>query len=235
LTALISKIEICYFLTLQLRALKILASKFQTSNPNALKLPPSFYQRQNVVEIAQEVLGKILFTKINGKISAGMIVETEAYSRKEKGCHAFAGKTERNKVMFEKGGVAYVYLCYGIHHLFNIVTNEVGNADAVLIRALQPWQGEELMMQRMNVKSLKKITSGPGKLTKALGIDRSCNGKDLSGSEVWIEDVGQTVSKKDCVASARIGIDYAGKDALLPWRFSIRGNEWVSKGGRGKM
>jgi DNA-3-methyladenine glycosylase len=194
-----------------------------------MKLSVSFYQRQNVVKIAQEVLGKVLFTRINGEVSAGMIVETEAYSSKERGCHAFNGKTERNKIMFEKGGVAYVYLCYGIHHLFNIVTNDAGKADAVLIRALQPWKGEELMMERMKVKSLKRITSGPGKLTKALGIDRDYNGKDLLGNEVWIEDIGEKISKKNCVASARIGIDYAGKDTLLPWRFSVKDNEWVSK------
>jgi DNA-3-methyladenine glycosylase len=194
-----------------------------------MKLSPSFYQRPNVVKIAQEVLGKVLFTQINGEITAGMIVETEAYSSKERGCHAFNGKTERNKVMFEKGGVAYVYLCYGIHHLFNIVTNDLGKADAVLVRALQPWKGEELMMERMKVKSLKRITSGPGKLTKALGIGRDCNGKDLLSNEIWIEDLGEKIPKGNCVASPRIGIDYAGKDALLPWRFSVRGSEWVSR------
>jgi DNA-3-methyladenine glycosylase len=194
-----------------------------------MKLSVSFYQRQNVVKIAQELLGKVLFTRINGETSAGMIVETEAYSSKERGCHAFNGKTNRNKVMFEKGGVAYVYLCYGIHNLFNIVTNDAGKADAVLIRALQPWIGEELMMERMKVKSLKRITSGPGKLTKALGIDRDYNGKDLLGNEIWIEDIDEKISKKNCVASARIGIDYAGKDALLPWRFSVRDSEWVSR------
>lgn len=194
-----------------------------------MKLPLSFYQRQNVVKIAQELLGKVLYTQINGEIAAGMIVETEAYSSKERGCHAFNGKTDRNKIMFEKGGVTYVYLCYGIHHLFNIVTNDVGKADAVLIRALQPWKGEELMMERLKVKSLKRITSGPGKLTKAMGIDRDYNGKSLLSSEVWIEDVSEKISKRNCLASTRIGIDYAGKDALLPWRFSVRGSEWVSK------
>jgi DNA-3-methyladenine glycosylase len=194
-----------------------------------MKLPLSFYQRQNVVKIAQEALGKVLCTRINGEVTAGMIVETEAYSSKEKGCHAYNGKTERNKTMFEEGGVAYVYLCYGIHHLFNIVTNDLGKADAVLIRALKPWKGEELLMERMNVKSLKRITSGPGKLTKALGIDRDYNGKNLLSNEVWIEDLGEKISKGNCVASPRIGIDYAGKDALLPWRFSVKDSEWVSK------
>ncbi len=182
-----------------------------------------------MVKIAKEVLGKVLFTRIDGEVTAGMIVETEAYSDRERGCHAFNGKTQRNEIMFAHGGVAYVYLCYGIHHLFNIVTNNVGRADAVLIRALQPWKGEGLMMERMKVKSLKRITSGPGKLTKALGIDRDYNGKNLLSNEVWIEDVGEKVSPKKMLTSPRIGIDYAGKDALLPWRFSVKDNEWVSK------
>jgi DNA-3-methyladenine glycosylase len=194
-----------------------------------VKLSLSFYQRQNVVKIAQELLGKVLFTKVDDKVVAGMIVETEAYSIIEKGCHAYKGMTERNKAMFEEGGIAYVYLCYGIHQMMNVVTNRAGKADAVLIRALQPWLAEYAMMERVNAPSTKRITSGPGKLTKALGIDRSFNGKDLCGSEIWIEDKGVKLKKGDCSASPRIGIDYAGKDALLPWRFSIKGNEWVSK------
>jgi DNA-3-methyladenine glycosylase len=192
-------------------------------------LPESFYQRKDVTRIARELLGKKLVTNILGIKSSGMIVETEAYSFRERGCHAFDNKkTNRNKVMFEPGGVAYVYLCYGIHHLFNVVTNKSGVADAVLIRALEPTEGEEWMKYRMQVQSIKRITSGPGKLTKALGIDRSFDGKFLTGAEVWIEE-GQRISAQQMVASERIGIDYAGKDALLPWRFSIRDNPWVSK------
>lgn len=192
-------------------------------------LPESFYQRNQVTTIAKQLLGKKLVTNILGRRSAGLIVETEAYSYRERGCHAYDNKmTNRNKVMFEAGGVAYVYLCYGIHHLFNVVTNKCGVADAVLIRALEPDEGEEWMMDRMQVKSLKRITSGPGKLTKALGIDRTFDGKYLNSAEVWIEE-GERVSSRQMVASARIGIDYAGKDAFLPWRFSIRDNAWVSK------
>lgn len=192
-------------------------------------LPESFYQHNQVTMIARQLLGKKLVTNILGRKSAGLIVETEAYSYRERGCHAFNNRmTNRNKVMFESGGVAYVYLCYGIHHLFNVVTNKSGVADAVLIRALEPSDGEEWMMDRMKVKSLRRITSGPGKLTKALGIDRTFDGKDLNSTEVWIEE-GERVSSRLIVASARIGIDYAGKDALLPWRFSIRDNPWVSQ------
>lgn len=192
-------------------------------------LPESFYQRNNVTTVARQLLGKKLVTNIKGKRSAGLIVETEAYSYRERGCHAYDNRmTNRNKVMFEPGGVAYVYLCYGLHHLFNVVTNKGGVADAVLIRALEPDEGEEWMKDRMHVKSSKRITSGPGKLTKALGIDRTFDGKYLNSDEVWIEE-GERVSSHLIIASARIGIDYAGKDALLPWRFSIRDNPWVSK------
>ncbi len=192
-------------------------------------LPESFYQRDNVVTIARELLGKTLYARARRKVTGGMIVETEAYSQKERGCHAFKGKTDRNKIMFNNGGFAYVYLCYGIHNLFNVVTNTEGVADAVLIRALQPLEGEELMMKRMKATSIERITSGPGKLTKALGIDRNFNGKYLLSNDVWLEDNGKIISGKDIAASKRIGIDYAGKDAHLPWRFTIKGNLWVSK------
>ena len=137
-------------------------------------LPDSFYTRPNVTQIARQLLGKKLITNVVGKRSVGIIVETEAYSFRERGCHAYDNRmTNRNRVMFETGGVAYVYLCYGIHHLFNVVTNKQGMADAVLVRALQPVEGEEWMLKRMKATSLKRITSGPGKLTKAMGIDRT--------------------------------------------------------------
>ncbi len=189
----------------------------------------SFFQRKNVVQIAKELLGKTIATEIYGQVTSGIIVETEAYSFRERGCHAYQNRmTERNRVMFEEGGVAYVYLCYGIHNLFNIVTNKSDKAEAVLIRSLQPVQGEDLMLERMRTTSLKRITSGPGKLTKALGIDRTHNGKDLMTSDLWIEE-GIRVAKKDIVAVTRIGIDYAGEDAKLPWRFYLNDNAWVSK------
>ncbi|MBI3218756.1 MAG: DNA-3-methyladenine glycosylase [Bacteroidetes bacterium] len=193
-----------------------------------MKLPQSFYQRSNVVQVAKDLIGKLLVTNVNEMLTSGIIIETEAYSYKERGCHAFKGQTERNKVMFEKGGISYVYLCYGMHHLFNVVTNQTGKADAVLIRALEPLHGTDLMMERMNVNSIKRITSGPGKLTKALGITKSWNGVDLMSNHVWIEE-GEKVSTSKIKADARIGIDYAGEDALLPWRFSIKDNKWVSK------
>lgn len=192
-------------------------------------LPASFYEHKDVVLIARGLLGKTLVSLIDGKLTTGLIVETEAYSYRERGCHAYNNKmTERNKVMFEQGGVAYVYLCYGVHNLFNVVTNKAGKADAVLVRALQPVTGEETMLARMKTNSLKRITSGPGKLTKALGIDRKLNGVSLVNSDLWIEE-GKKILKSEITQATRIGIDYAGEDAKLPWRFYLKGNEWVSK------
>ncbi len=195
-----------------------------------MKLSESFYQQSDVVKIARELLGKELVVNIRNKISGGIIVETEAYSWKEKGSHAYNNrKTDRNAVMYLPGGFSYVYLCYGIHNMFNVVTGADGVAEAVLIRALEPTTGIALMHKRMNTDSDHRITSGPGKLAKALGIDRSLNGKYLLGDEVWIEDSGIKIGKKNIIASKRIGIDYAGEDALLPWRFTIKDNKWVSK------
>ena len=194
-----------------------------------MKLSPDFYLRRNVVTIAKQLLGKGLFTKIDGQITGGMIVETEAYSYKEKGCHAHNGMTKRNEIMFADGGVAYVYLCYGIHQMFNVVTNVQGKADAILIRALEPVKGIEEMKVRMKTDSQRRITSGPGKVTKAMGIDRSLNGKELNGNEIWIEDLGNKIVTQAIVSGKRIGIDYAGEDALLPWRFFLKNSVWVSK------
>jgi DNA-3-methyladenine glycosylase len=196
-----------------------------------MKLNEDFYQGRNVVKIARNLLGKGLFTRIDGVVTGGIIVETEAYSWKERGCHAFdARKTQRNAIMFEKGGHAYVYLCYGIHYLFNVVTNAPGTPDAVLIRALEPLQGiEEMKLRRGERVTNFHLTSGPGKLSRALGIDRSLNGKFLTDNDVWIEDLGKKMASKNIEVSPRIGIDYAGEDALLPWRFSIKGNRWVSQ------
>lgn len=196
-----------------------------------MKLTEDFYARPDVVKIARELLGKVLFTRIDGVLTGGIIVETEAYSWKERGCHAYgARKTSRNDIMFAKGGKAYVYLCYGIHYLFNVVTNTEEIPEAVLIRAVEPLAGlEEIKFRRGVLKNDFHLTSGPGKLTKALGIDRSFNGKSLLDDEIWIEDSGTKLAAKYIVASERIGIDYAGEDARLPWRFSIKGNTWVSK------
>ena len=194
------------------------------------KLPPSFYQGSDVTKIARSLLGKFLVTHLPEGLSSGLIVETEAYSWRERGCHAFNHKkTNRNAAMFEAGGVSYVYVCYGVHQLFNIVTNKEGLAEAVLIRALEPIDGLDLMMERYETKSPKRITSGPGKLAKALGITRKHNLENLSGKTVWIEDRNIAVKPSHILSSARIGMNFPGKDAVLPWRFTIKGNTWVSK------
>jgi len=196
-----------------------------------MKLGEDFYQRDDIVQIARELLGKVLFTRINGIVTSGMIVETEAYSWRERGCHAYGSKkTQRNAILFENGGYAYVYLCYGMHNLFNIVTNKPGVAEAVLIRALEPIDGLEEMKLRRNLNAVDlRLTSGPGKLTKALGINRTLNGKSLLNNEVWVEDRPGIMLPTVIEASARIGIEYAKEDALLPWRFTLKGNKWVSK------
>jgi DNA-3-methyladenine glycosylase len=196
------------------------------------KLTNDFYQRRDVVKIARELLGKALFTNIDGVLTGGIIVETEAYSWKEKGCHAYNGrKTDRNAIMFEEGGHTYVYLCYGMHYLFNVVTNVKGVADAVLIRAVEPIYGiPEMTVRRGKISSPYQLTSGPGKLSKALGIQRNLNGKLLVENEVWIEELSTTKYRPgQIIASPRIGIDYAGEDAKLPWRFHLKDNRWVSK------
>jgi DNA-3-methyladenine glycosylase len=196
-----------------------------------MKLSEDFYQRTSVVKIARELLGKTLFTRMGGVVTGGVIVETEAYSWKERGCHAYAArKTDRNAVMFRPGGFAYVYMCYGIHFLFNVVTNREDTPEAVLIRAIEPLAGlEQMKFRRSILKNDFHLTSGPGKLTKALGIGRSFNGKSLLDDEIWIEDSGTKLAVRDIIASERIGIEYAGEDARLPWRFSVKGNAWVSK------
>lgn len=195
-----------------------------------MKLEPSFYRRKNVVSVAKSLIGKLLVTTIEGSQTSGIIVETEAYSWRERGCHAYGGrKTARNEVMFEEGGRAYVYLCYGVHNLFNVVTNQRGVADAVLVRAIEPVTGLENMYRRRGQVSLYQLTSGPGKLTRALGIDRTYNGKVLYDDDVWIEDIGMKINSKHIEAGKRIGIDYAGDDANLPWRFMLKGNRWVSR------
>jgi len=194
-----------------------------------MKLAESFYIGGSVTTIAKKLLGKILVTKINNKVTSGIIVETEAYSYKERGSHAFKGLTKRNEVMFERGGKAYVYLCYGVHEMFNVVTNDERKAEAILIRALEPLKGIDIMLERMNKNSPARITSGPGKLAKAMGIDRKLNGEELWMNKIWIEDKGIKIKPTDIVSRPRIGIDYAGEDALLPWRFTVRENKWISK------
>ena len=197
-----------------------------------MMLDKTFYTRQNVVEIAQDLIGKIICTQINGILTCARIVETEAYSYQEKACHAYNNRlTERTKIMFGEGGTSYIYLCYGIHELFNIVTNTNGTAEAVLIRGVEPLQGVDLMVKRRNFDRLNSnLTSGPGKLTIALGIGRALNGIDLLGEQIWLEKDDFKVEHDHINRSPRIGVGYAEEDAHLPWRFYLDNNPYVSKG-----
>lgn len=193
------------------------------------KLSQSFYLNEDVTEVAKLLLGKVLCTKMNGINLSGKIVETEAYSYKEKACHAYQSKnTKRTEVLFDTGGTSYVYLCYGIHNLFNIVTNKQGVAEAVLVRAIEPLENIDVMFEKRGVKKEHELTSGPGKLSQALGIDLKLNRAPLSGDDIWIEDRGYAPGQIE--ASPRIGVAYAQEDALLPWRFTEMGNPFVSKG-----
>ena len=196
-----------------------------------MRIQKSFYTRTNVVEVAQDLLGKILITRQNGLVTKGIIVEVEAYSQTEKACHAYnQRKTERTSIMFGEGGHAYVYLVYGIHYLFNIVTNSKNSADAVLIRALEPVEGIDIMLKRRKMSKIeKRLTSGPGALSKAMGIDIGMYGLSLNGNVVWLEHNKRNILPSDIVAAKRVGVDYAGKDALLPWRFYLKESEWVSR------
>lgn len=192
-------------------------------------LPNGFYQRSNVLEVAKDLLGKVLCTEIEGELCKGKIVEVEAYSgTNDKACHANNGRrTARTEVMYASGGCAYVYLCYGIHHLFNVVTNVNNVADAVLIRALEPLEGVELMKNRLNSSNMK-LTNGPGILAKSLGIKTTHTGLSLLQAPIWIEDAPR-IEEHSIIETSRIGVDYAEEDALLPWRFYIKENLWVSK------
>ncbi|MGG7469715.1 DNA-3-methyladenine glycosylase [Chryseobacterium arthrosphaerae] len=197
-----------------------------------MKLPRSYYADQDVLFLAQDLLGKILFTEINGDITAGIIVETEAYfGVQDKASHAYGGRrTDRTETLYSHGGVTYVYLCYGIHHLFNVVTSVKDEPHAVLIRAVEPLIGKETMeLRRSMPASRAAISSGPGSAAKALGIDRNFNKKDLTGNEIWIEDHGIQYDPDEIIAGPRIGVAYAQEDAFLPWRFFVKGNKYVSK------
>ena len=196
------------------------------------KLPLSFYQRSNVLQIAKELLGKILVTKWDGIETSGRIVEVEAYNGIiDKASHAAGGRrTNRNEVMYGEGGISYVYLCYGIHHLFNVVTNRQETPHAILIRALEPLKGIETMLERTNKKQLDHtLTRGPGNVPKALGISfKHHSGHSLLSKDLFIAEDNFVLNKKDVASSPRIGVDYAGDDASLPYRFYIKGNAFVS-------
>jgi DNA-3-methyladenine glycosylase len=196
-----------------------------------IKLEQSFYNRKDVLKIARELLGKVLITKFEGVVTSGRIVEVEAYNGIiDKASHAYGGRrTNRTEIMYHPGGTAYVYLCYGIHHLFNIVTNEADIPHAILVRALEPMEGIGTMLQRTGKKKLDyTLTRGPGNVSKALGLATKHTGCSLLKDEVIVATDGYVPPSSDIAATPRIGVDYAGEDALLPYRFIIKGNKNVS-------
>ncbi len=189
-----------------------------------MKLPKSFYLQENVVSVARQLLGKVLYTNINNTITAGIICETEAYAGiNDKASHAFGGKrTKRTETMFAEGGITYVYLCYGMYDLFNVVTNKKNVPHAVLVRSIIPYKGSKTLADRRGVdKILTRHLNGPGKLTKALAITKNLNGADLQSNMIWIEDENIQINESEIVTDTRIGIAYAQEDALLPYRFYV--------------
>jgi len=195
------------------------------------KIPLAFYSRTDVVSIAKELLGKIIVTNFDHQFTSARIVETEAYMAfTDRASHSFNGKrTSRNEHMYGKPGTAYVYICYGLHQMMNIVTNVSGIPDAVLLRAVEPLEGIDVMCQRTGKKwPDASITRGPGNVAKALGIVKQHSGCSLRGDPIQVVEDGFLVEAAQIGTSGRIGVEGAGADAALPYRFYLRGNRYVS-------
>jgi DNA-3-methyladenine glycosylase len=205
------------------------------------KLADTFYLGSDVFRISKQLLGRHLFTRLplapqvragrRRPLTGGIIVETEAYAGPvDRASHAYANRrTSRTEVMYGQGGIAYVYLCYGIHSLFNIITNVKGIPHAVLIRAVEPTHGVASMLKRRKMESPeRRLTAGPGVLSEALGITTGHNGTDLTGDRIWIETRGPQTRAREIIASSRVGVGYAGPDSKKPWRFRMRNNPWTS-------
>lgn len=189
-----------------------------------MKLPRSFYTGAPVIDIARELLGKRLMTRVDGRLSAGIIIETEAYTGiEDRASHAYGGRrTRRTEVMYRQGGTAYVYLCYGLHALFNVVTNVQDVPEAVLVRGIKLCHGDDAATRRMaRALPAHGIIVGPGRVSRAMGIEVSHTGVDLLGDSIWIEDAGWRPAPESIRAGPRVGIAYAGPDALLPYRFLL--------------
>ena len=199
------------------------------------KIPLSFYTRKDVVEIAKDLIGKIIVTNFDGSITSGRIVETEAYvAITDKASHSFGGKrTARNEHLYAAAGTAYVYICYGLHQMMNIITNDKNIPDAVLIRAVEPLEGIDIMLKRTGKKKPDKtLTRGPGNVGKALGIFKQHSGNHLLGNKIYLMNDNAKINEEQIGTSVRIGVESAGADSLLPYRFYLKGNKYVS--GRNK-
>ena len=194
------------------------------------KLPISYYLNDDVESLARSLLGKFLFSNINNKLTGGIITETEAYKGiTDKASHAYGGRrTNRTGVMYKQGGISYVYLCYGVHYLLNVVTAEIDIPHAILIRGIYPITGIDHMLARTGkFKADYNLSNGPGKLTKALGVNMSQNGISFQGNKLWIEDRGIDIKSQDIKTTPRIGVDYAAEDSLLPYRYVLKYRDYI--------
>ena len=197
------------------------------------KLSKPFFRNDDVVALARELLGCRLWTRNGEAVTAGIIVETEAYDgHTDRASHAYGGrKTPRTEIFYHPGGVAYTYLCYGIHTLFNIITGPADVPHAILIRAVAPCEGIETILKRRNHSRLRRNTAGgPGLVSQALGITRADNGLPVDGNRIWLTAATgrERVTPSEIRSSRRVGIDYAGEDAGLPWRFRVDASPWTS-------
>ena len=196
-------------------------------------LKRDFYTRADTLKVARELLGKrLVVPSAEGARVSALVVEVEAYlGVEDKAAHSYGGRrTRRTETMYAVGGTAYVFFVYGMHHQFNVVTGPEGLPHAVLVRAVEPEEGRELMSARRPVSKERELTSGPGKLCRALGLDLSFDGADLTeGGRVWLEETGVRLKPAQIASGPRIGVAYAAEDALKPWRFWVAGNEYVSR------
>ena len=195
-------------------------------------LPLTFFQRPDALQIARELLGKHVFTLLNGELTSGRIVETEAY--RHEGDPSLTlhlqRKARQAQALYQPGGHAYLYRVYRVHTLFNITTHDAAHPDAVLIRAIEPLVGVEVMLRRRGLAAVaRNLTAGPGLLTQALGLTPELNGELVAGPRIWLEDAGDTAADDNVLTSSRVGLEYAGAEAVaLPWRFRVRDSKWTS-------
>ena len=195
-------------------------------------LPLSFYQRSDVLTIARELLGKHVCTRLAGELTTGRIVETEAY--RHEGDPSITLHLQRKRTqaqaLYQPGGQAYLYNVYRIHTLFNITTHDAEHPDAVLIRAIEPLAGTDVMLRRRGLAApARNLTAGPGVLSQALGLTPALNGELVTGPHIWLADAGEVIVEENILASSRVGLEYAGPEAVaLPWRFRLKDSKWTS-------
>lgn len=194
------------------------------------RLSKGFFTAEDTVLIAKQLLGKKLYTQIDGELCSAIIVETEAYKGpQDVGSHAFNNKrTTRNEVMYHEGGVVYMYICYGIHDMLNIVTGPAESSHAVLIRALEPVDGIAYMQRRRMISDIRRLCKGPGALSRAMGLNKRHNGISLQGDQIWIEDSAE-LKDDDIIKTSRVGLNIDEPFKSIAWRFYIKGNIYISK------